>query len=308
MILKFIRGGYEKVKDALSKTRSSLSNSLKALIGKKIDDEILEQLEELFFEADLGVQTSIKLVEKVRELHANNPSITSPEIIEEIQKEILSTIKSQDPSISEAAPNEPTVLLVIGANGNGKTTSVAKLAKLYKDANKKVLIAAADTFRAAATEQLEMWAKKIGVDLVKGQNKGDPSAVVFDALSAAKARQADVILIDTAGRLHTKKDLMQELEKMKRVCSKVQPGAPHEVLLALDATTGQNAIEQAKTFHRFTPMTGLILTKLDGTAKGGITIAIQQELSVPVKFIGTGEAVQDIEAFDAESFVSSLFE
>ncbi len=195
----------------------------------------------------------------------------------------------------------------MGVNGNGKTTSVAKLAKRYRDSGKKVLIAAADTFRAAAIEQLEIWASRIQTDLVKGAPKSDSAAVAYDALSAAIARNIDVVIIDTAGRLHTRNDLMQELEKIKRACHKVIPDSPHETLLVLDATIGQNAIDQAKIFHQYTPITGLILTKLDGTAKGGIIINIQNQLGIPVKFIGIGESLDDLEPFNAENFSNALF-
>lgn len=308
MILKFIKGGYEKISSALGKTRSALTRTIKDLFSGKVDEETLESLEELFFEADLGVKTSVELVEKIKALYKDNSSITADEVMEEIQKEILLILGKQSSSVTELKTDGPTVFFIVGVNGNGKTTSAAKLAKKYKDEGKKVLLAAADTFRAAATEQLDMWAGKVGVDIVKGQHKSDPSAVVFDAVTAAKSRGCDVLIIDTAGRLHTKTDLMQELGKMKRVCGKIIPEAPHEILLALDATTGQNAIDQAKIFNNYTPITGLVLTKLDGTAKGGITVAIQRELGIPIKFIGTGEGVEDMEAFVAENFVSALFE
>ncbi len=208
-----------------------------------------------------------------------------------------------------SAARMPAIFLIVGVNGNGKTTSVAKLSHLLKQNNKKVLVAAADTFRAAAIEQLETWAEKLKIDIVKGAPKSDPAAVTFDAIQAAKARGCDVVLIDTAGRLHTKTPLMQELEKIKRSCQKASSnGGPHETLLVLDATTGQNAIDQAKHFHKFTPLTGIILTKLDGTAKGGIIIAIQRELGIPIKFIGTGEQIDDMQPFDPQKFVESLFE
>jgi fused signal recognition particle receptor len=308
MILKFIKGGYDKISSALGKTRSALTQTIKKLFSGKVDEEVIENLEELFYEADLGVKTSVELVEKIKTLYTENKSITADQVMEEIQKEILLILGKQSSNIIELQKEGPTIFFIVGVNGNGKTTSTAKLAKIYKDAGKKVLLAAADTFRAAATEQLTMWAEKIDVDIVKGQHKSDPSAVVFDAVSAAKSRGTDVLLIDTAGRLHTKTDLMQELGKMKRVCNNVLENSPHEILLTLDASTGQNAIDQTKVFNKFTPVSGLILTKLDGTAKGGIAVAIQRELGIPIKFIGTGEGVDDLEAFDSESFVSALFE
>jgi len=307
MVLNFIKSSYQKVKNALSKTSSLLGSRLRALFGKKIDDETLEQLEQLFYEADVGLQTAAELTKKVKELYHSNPHLGSEGLLEGIQKE-LAAILSNHPTHIATTENLPLVLFIVGVNGNGKTTSVAKLAKKYKDAGNKVLIAGADTFRAAAMEQLEIWASSIGVDLVKGNSNSDPAAVVFDALTAAKARKADVVLIDTAGRLHTKTNLMQELEKMRRICQKVHPGSPHETLLVLDATTGQNAIDQARTFHQFVPISGLILTKLDGTAKGGIVVSIFRQLGIPVKFIGVGEGAEDLEPFHPNEFVKALFE
>lgn len=229
-----------------------------------------------------------------------------------------------EPNLSQVSPQEmvfsltheqhpirtgsPHVILIEGVNGNGKTTSVAKLGKFYKDQGKKVLVAAADTFRAAAIEQLELWSQKIGLEIVKGTPKSDPASVVFDAIQAAKSRQCEIVIVDTAGRLHTKTDLMRELEKIHRVTSKALPGAPHETLLVLDATIGQNGVDQAKIFHQFTPLTGLILTKLDGTAKGGTAIAIQRQLKIPIRYIGVGEGIDDLKPFQADDFVRSLFE
>jgi fused signal recognition particle receptor len=307
MILNFLKDSYKKVKSALGKTRSALTNSITSLFSGKVDEDTLDQLEEIFYESDLGVKTSLELVEKVRTLYEKDPSLNADQVIAQIKAEMLSYIGNKNLEIQEAPSGEPTVIFVVGVNGNGKTTSCAKLAKYYLNQNKKVILAAADTFRAAAVEQLSTWATTLGVDIVKGKANHDPSAVIFDAVEAAKARKADVLIIDTAGRLHTKTDLMQELEKMKRVCNKVLPGAPHEVLLVVDATIGQNAIDQAKVFNQYTQLSGLILTKLDGTAKGGITIAIQRELDVPVKFLGVGEGVDDFSLFAPEAFVDSLF-
>lgn len=307
MIFDFIKSGYQKVKNALAKAGSLLGSKIRALFQGKLDENTLEQLEKLFYESDLGVQTSLELTDKLRDIHRKNPDLDAEGLIQEIRKEILTYLPRALPSMTEPiAPGEPLVVLVVGVNGNGKTTTVAKLAKLYQSQGKKVLVAAADTFRAAALEQLGVWAKRLDVDIVKGHYKSDPAAVAFDAITAAKARGIDVVLIDTAGRLHTKTPLMQELEKIRRSCKKVCSDSPHEVLLVLDATTGQNAIDQAKTFHRYTPITGLVLTKLDGTAKGGIVINIQKNLGIPVKFIGVGEGVDDLEPFDAKSFVDAL--
>ncbi|NGX43042.1 MAG: Signal recognition particle receptor FtsY [Chlamydiae bacterium] len=309
MVLKFFKSSYSKVKNALSKTRSVLGNKIRSLFQGKIDTETLDKLEQLFYEADLGIEASMKLTEKVQEIFRENPSLGADGLIEEIRKEIVHLLSGKPIELNEPPQGEgPMVILIVGVNGNGKTTGVAKLAKRYQESGKKVLIAAADTFRAAAVEQLEVWTNRIGVQIVKGAPNSDSAAVAFDALTAAKARGVDVIIIDTAGRLHTRNDLMKELEKIKRACQKVIPNSPHETLLVLDATIGQNAIDQAKIFHQYTPISGLFLTKLDGTAKGGIIINIQTELGIPVKFIGIGETLDDIEPFNAENFAAALFD
>lgn len=308
MVLSFFKSSYTKVKTALTRARSFLSSQIRSLFQGKIDEETIEKLEEILYEADFGVQTAIELTKKMREKYRQNPSLTSQDYIEALRTEILFLLKGPSLSNEINVTETPYTILIVGVNGNGKTTSVAKLAYLFKQSGKKVLVGAADTFRAAAIEQLEMWAQRLDIDIVKGTPKSDPAAVAFDALQAAQARQVDVAIIDTAGRLHNKTPLMQELEKIRRSCKKSFASAPHETLLVLDATTGQNAIEQAKQFHHFTPLTGLILTKLDGTAKGGIVIAIQQSLGIPVKFIGTGENLDDLQPFDAESFVKNLFD
>lgn len=307
MVLDFLKSSYQKVKKALAKTGSLLGSKIRSLFSGQINEETLEKLEKIFYEADLGVQTSLELTEKVRALHKKNPKIDAEGLIAEIRQEILRMLPATPTPLAEGVDG-PLIILIVGVNGNGKTTTVAKLAKRYHDSGKKVLLCAADTFRAAAVEQLETWSKRVGVEIVKGNPKSDPAAVVFDAVTAGKARGADVVLIDTAGRLHTKTHLMQELEKIRRSCRKIYPESPHETLLVLDATTGQNAIDQAKTFHQFTPITGLVLTKLDGTAKGGIVISIQRQLGLPVKFIGVGEGLEDFEPFDPERFVQTLLE
>lgn len=306
-MFRLLKSGYEKLKKALSKASSLLGLKIRALFKGPINETTLEQLEQLLYEADLGVKTSVELTNKIRITYSKNPKMDADALIEELKREILELIGTEEIGITEAATT-PTVILIVGVNGNGKTTSVAKLGKHFKDMNKKVLVAAADTFRAGAIEQLEIWANRAGVEIVKGSSKSDASAVTFDALTAAKSRGSDVVIVDTAGRLHTKTNLMQELEKIRRTCDKVIPGSPHETLLVLDATTGQNAIDQAKTFQKHTPIDGLILTKLDGTAKGGIVISIRRELGVPVKFIGVGEGIADLEPFDAKTFVSALFD
>jgi fused signal recognition particle receptor len=309
MILKFLKSGYQKIKNAFAKTGAMLGKKIRSLFSQEIDEHTLEKLEQLFYEADLGVQTAGELTEKVRSIHRKDPKINAEGIIAEVRKEIAKRLSNYPTSLVDVPDNQlPMVILIVGVNGNGKTTSVAKLSKCFKSQGKKVLIAAADTFRAAAAEQLETWAKRLEIDLIKGAQGSDPAAITFDAITAAKARGVDVLIIDTAGRLHTKTHLMHELEKIKRSCQKVHPSSPHETLLVLDATTGQNAIDQAKIFNSFTPISGLILTKLDGTAKGGIVVSIQQQLGIPVKFIGLGEQIDDFEPFDPEAFVEALFE
>ena len=310
MVLKFLATSYANVKKVLTKTGSLIGSKLRSLFQGKIDDEALKKLEQLLYEADLGVHYAQELTNKVREHFKNNPNLDSADLIEYLRREILQGLLSntiyQDEVTSQQA--KPFIVLVVGVNGNGKTTSVAKLANHYKTDGKKVILGAADTFRAAAIEQLETWAQRLQIDIVKGHSKSDPAAVTFDAVSAGVARNADIIIIDTAGRLHTKIPLMHELEKIRRSCKKIVPDSPHETLLVLDATTGQNAVDQAKVFHQFTPISGLILTKLDGTAKGGIVLAIHRQLKIPIKFIGVGEGLEDLQLFDPKAFVDTLFE
>lgn len=306
MVLKFLKSRFEKVKSALTKTRSALGEKLRSLFGKKIDEETLEELEQLFYEADMGVTTAVELAEKVKELYAKDSTLEGERLIEAIRDEVVALLKGGE-TAPKVMTEGPSVILIVGVNGNGKTTSIAKLANLYQGQGQKVLVAAADTFRAAAIEQLETWAERIGVEIVKGAPKSDPAAVAFDALSAAKARGSDVVLVDTAGRLQTRTDLMEELDKIKKACHKVIPGSPHETWLVLDATIGQNAVDQAKIFNKYTPVSGLILTKLDGSAKGGVVVSIHRQLGIPVKFIGLGEGVDDLEPFDADNFAAALF-
>lgn len=309
MVLNFIKSSYKKVKGALAKTGSLLGNQIRALFKGPINISTLEQLEQLLYEADLGMQTASELTKKVRDLHTSQPELDANALLLFIQNEIITILTKLPTSLIDVSDSDlPRVILVVGVNGNGKTTTVAKLAKYFKDHNKTVLVGAADTFRAAATEQLETWAGRLAIDIVKGHAKSDPAAVAFDSVTAGKARHSDVVIIDTAGRLHTKTNLMQELDKIRRTCKKVHSSSPHETLLVLDATTGQNAIDQAKTFNQYVPITGLILTKLDGSAKGGIVVSIYRQLGIPVKFIGVGESLEDLEPFQPEDFVKALFE
>lgn len=309
MVLNFLKSGYQSVKNALAKTGSLLGNKLRTLFQGDIDEDTLEDLEQLLYEADLGVKTAMDLTEKIREHHRSHPNLDAEGYLNKLKEEMLALLGTGTHGIAEVATDKgPSVILVVGVNGSGKTTSIAKIANSLKSNGKKVLVAAADTFRAAAIEQLEMWASRMDVDIVKGKPGSDPAAVAFDAVTAGKARGCDYVIIDTAGRLQNKTHLMQELEKIKRSCSKIVDSAPHETLLVLDANTGQNGIDQAKTFNKYTPLSGLVLTKLDGGAKGGVVVGAQRELGIPVKFIGVGENIDDLKPFDTESFIAALFD
>lgn len=299
-------GGYfRRLKDQLSKTRKSLSDGLERILAgkKKIDDDLLEELEELLITSDIGVQTTLALMEKV-----SSAQISEVDQIKALLKaEILSILEPPQTTPTEKPPPAPRVIMIVGVNGTGKTTTIGKLAAKATAAGQKVLIGAADTFRAAAIEQITIWAERARADIVKHKEMADPAAVAFDAITAAEARGVDLVLIDTAGRLHTKVNLMEELKKIKRAISKKIPDAPHEILLILDATTGQNALAQAELFNDALGVTGLALTKLDGTAKGGIVISICDTLKIPLKYIGIGENIEDLQRFDAAQFVDALF-
>ncbi|HXN29080.1 MAG TPA: signal recognition particle-docking protein FtsY [Candidatus Acidoferrales bacterium] len=303
----------ERLKDSVSKTRSELSARVEQLLtgDRPVDPELLKQLESALLSADLGVRTTKEVLaalrQQVNEHKLEEPGALKRELKNQILK-ILTAPAAAQPSPDGKPANEPRVLFVVGVNGTGKTTTIGKLTHRLKKEGVTVMLCAADTFRAAAIEQLEIWARRSGVEMIKQKPGADPSAVVFDALTAARARHADVVIVDTAGRLHTKSNLMAELDKMKRTAAKVIPSAPHDVLLVLDATTGQNGLNQAREFWSHAGVTGIVLTKLDGTAKGGIVVAIARELNLPIRFVGTGEKIDDLVPFDAQTYVNSLFD
>lgn len=299
-------GIFAKISAGLRKTRDSFLNRLKLITNKftKIDEELFEELEEAMIMSDIGVETSVEICERLRK-KIKERGITDPAEIMELIQEIIGEMMGDDTGLDLTAT--PAVIMVIGVNGAGKTTTIGKLCYQFKNEGKKVIVSAADTFRAAAIDQLEVWTERAGVDIVKHAEGSDPGAVVYDALEAAKARNCDVVIIDTAGRLHNKKNLMDELAKINRIIDTKAGDCSREVLLVLDATTGQNAVNQAKLFSETAPISGIVLTKLDGTAKGGIVISIKNELGIPVKLIGVGEKIDDLQPFDSRSFVEALF-
>ncbi len=300
------KGWFTKLKEGLDKTRQNLSSRVDEIIKyyTDIDDEFYEELEEVLIMADVGVNTTMEIMEYLRE-RVDKEKIGNPDKIKEILREkIVEILRSEE----ECEIAYPCVILVVGVNGVGKTTTIGKLASRYKAEGKKVLIAAGDTFRAAAAEQLDVWGQRAGVQVIKHAEGSDPAAVIYDAIQAAKSRDMDILICDTAGRLHNKKNLMNELAKINRVIDREYGKAHKEVLLVLDATTGQNAISQAKLFKEIVGITGIVLTKLDGTAKGGVVIAVKSELDVPIRYIGVGEGVEDLQPFDADAFVKALFD
>ncbi len=316
----------ERLKASVSKTKAALSESVENIFlgERKIDPALLKKLETALLSADLGVKPTREILDAVREKLDRNALSDASQLKREIKSHIVRILTMSDGIASASAtgslpapamhsassPNGsgPRVIFIVGVNGAGKTTSIGKLANRLRQEGLSVVLCAADTFRAAAVEQLEIWAQRNGIDVIKQKSGADPAAVVFDAVTAAKARGADAVIVDTAGRLHTKSNLMAELEKMKRTAAKVIPGAPHDVLLVLDATTGQNGLAQAREFTSAVTVTGIILTKLDGTAKGGIVVAIARELGLPIRFVGTGEQINDMVPFDAETYANSLFD
>ena len=303
----------EKLEHTVEKTKDNLFKRIsKAVVGKsKVDDEVLDELEEILIGADVGIDTTIKIIKRIEERVARDKYVGTNELNKILKEEILALLKENTATNFstdyKTKDGKPYVILVVGVNGVGKTTTIGKLAYKFKLAGKKVLLGAADTFRAAAIEQLEIWAKRAGVDIVKQQQGSDPAAVAYDTLHSAIAKNYDIVIIDTAGRLHNKKNLMEELAKIKRVMQKLVPDAPHEVLLVLDASTGQNAFQQAKEFLKVTDVDAIALTKLDGTAKGGVVIGISDMFNIPIKYIGTGEKIEDIQFFDGQAFVEKLF-
>lgn len=301
----------EKFKEGLTKTRDNFSSKVNDLVARyrKVDEEFFEELEEILIQADVGFDTVMQLIDELK-MEVKRKNIQDSKDIQSVISEKLVEIYKEADETSTAIniqENALTVILFVGVNGVGKTTTIGKLAHKYKSEGKSVLMAAGDTFRAGAIEQLEVWGERVGVEVIKQAAGSDPAAVMFDAIQSAKARNADILLCDTAGRLQNKVNLMKELEKVKRVIEREVPGAPHEVLLVLDATTGQNALIQAKTFKEATNVSGIVLSKLDGTAKGGIVLAIRNELKIPVKFVGLGEKMDDLQEFDAEKYVYGLF-
>jgi len=302
-------GFLQRMKEAVSRTRENLSDRIEEIVAfnKEIDANTLDDLEATLIAADLGTSTTHEILQGLRE-RATHKQIDNVEELKRLLKEQIAGILNSASNVPARRVDGPEVLLIVGVNGTGKTTTIGKLANLLRGQGKTVLLCAADTFRAAAIEQLEVWGNRTGVEVIKTKPGGDPSAVLFDSLSAAKARGTDYVIVDTAGRLHTKQNLMAELEKMRRTAQKVIPEAPHETLLVMDATTGQNGLQQARQFTHSAGVSGIVSTKLDGTAKGGVVVAISRELGLPVRYVGVGEKAGDLLPFDSQSFVDSLFE
>ncbi|HET9218394.1 MAG TPA: signal recognition particle-docking protein FtsY, partial [Terriglobia bacterium] len=302
-------GVFEKIRHAVRQTQENFTERMQDLVvgRKEIDPEMLEELEAIMIGADIGVGTTAEILDSIRDQVSRRTLEDPAQLRGAVKAELRKILSINDAALKSSADDGPFVILMVGVNGVGKTTTIGKLAHRFRSEGKSVMLCAADTFRAAAIEQLEVWSTRSGVPLIKQKPGADPSAVLYDALQSAKAKKVDVLIVDTAGRLHTKHNLMSELEKMTRVAKREIPGAPHEVLLILDATTGQNGLTQAKEFTRSAGVTGLILTKLDGTAKGGVVTAIARELKIPIRFVGVGEKIDDLVEFSADDFVEGLF-
>jgi len=302
------KGFFQRLKEGLFKTHEGLVSKIDELVAgkKEIDEGLLAELEEILITSDIGVKTTQELLDNLTAKVQRKELEDADLLRQSLQEQIFQILSRQEKPLNVEAAR-PFIIMVIGVNGTGKTTTIGKIAQKFKAQGKSVLLVAADTFRAAAIEQLEIWGQRVNCEVIKQKSGSDPSAVVFDALKAAKSRSSDVMIVDTAGRLHTKINLMEELKKVKRIVDREVPGAPHEILLVLDATTGQNAIAQAKMFNQSLGVTGIVLTKLDGTAKGGILIAISDELKIPLRYIGIGEKVDDLREFNARDFVEALF-
>lgn len=305
-------GFFDRMKQAVTRTRENLSERIDEVvssipIGKEIDRDVLDDLEATLIGADLGTTTTTEVLDKLREKADRKQIKNVDELKRLLKEELLAILDSASKQPAKAVDGEPEVILVVGVNGTGKTTTIGKLANVLRGNGKTVLLCAADTFRAAAIDQLEIWGERTGTEVIKTKPGGDPAAVLFDALQAAKARNTDYVIVDTAGRLHTKSNLMAELEKIKRTAERIIPNAPHETLLVMDATTGQNGLQQARLFTQSAGVTGIVLTKLDGTAKGGVVVAISRELGLPVRYVGVGEKAGDLLPFDPNAFVESMF-
>jgi fused signal recognition particle receptor len=300
----------ERLKESVSKTRTELAAKVEQILtgDRPVDPEVLAKLEAALLSADIGVRTTREVLAALRAQVNEHKLEGASALKQELKHQIVKILAAPVTSENGAGTAAPRVIFVVGVNGTGKTTTIGKLASRLKSEGRSVILCAADTFRAAAIEQLEVWARRSSLDLIKQKPGADPASVVFDALTAAKSRGAEVVIVDTAGRLHTKSNLMAELEKMKRTAGKIVPGAPHDVLLVLDATTGQNGLTQAREFTSHAGVTGIVLTKLDGTAKGGIVVAISRELGLPIRFVGTGEQIDDLVPFDAQTYANSLFD
>jgi len=308
-VLKAIGRFFQRIKTGLAKTRSAVGEALRTLIGRgrRIDQAFLDELESVLLRADIGVTKVEEIIADLKTRFKQGEVAPGEELMDFLKKSLRAELAPADEQELRWNTTGPTVVLIVGVNGAGKTTTIAKLAKRFKDQGKQVLIAAGDTYRAAAIEQLSIWAERVGVDIIKSQAGADAAAIAYDAVVAAESRKADVVLVDTAGRLHNKEHLMRELEKIRRVIQKRLPEAPHETLLVIDATAGQNAIQQAKVFGASMGVTGLVLTKLDGTAKGGIAITIRRELGLPVRYMGVGEQMEDLQPFDPDAFIEAIF-